>query len=233
MVDLQTAILIGSLAPLFWLTFFLFEDKDNPEPRFMIFTVFIGGVIAAFLALGPEIYLDAQFPQLGMPYQSQLLLPFAFTEEFIKFAIVYVLIKYNRYFDEKVDAMIYMITAALGFAAVENIFSLFSVLELHEVIQSTIMRGIGATLLHAIASGILAYYWMRGKPITGLVNAALLHGLFNYLILRIEGDAKIYATLILVVAALFLFRDFEVVKRLGKRSSQKTEGPPPAPEGTL
>jgi len=165
MVGTEVSIILGLIAPLFWLGFFLFEDRDNPEPKFMIILVFLGGVLSAFLALSPEIYLSAEFPQTGFPYQSSLLIPFAFIEELSKFVVVYLIIKYSKYFDEKVDAMIYMITAALGFAAVENIFNLFNVLELHEVIQTTVVRGIGATLLHAIASGFFAFYWMRKKPV--------------------------------------------------------------------
>ena len=212
MVDLHLPIIFGLIAPLFWLFFFLFEDKEHPEPKFMILLVFIGGAISAFFALGPELVLNSAFPQTGMPYESNLLVPFAFIEEFAKFAVVFLIIKYSKYFDERVDAMVYMITAALGFAAVENIFTLFSVLELHVIIETTIVRGIGATLLHAVASGILAFYWVRKRPILGLTSAAFLHTLFNYLILRIEGDAKVYATLMLVVAAFFLFRDFEILK---------------------
>ena len=213
MVAQEISIILGLVAPLFWLGFFLFEDREHPEPKLMIFVVFFGGVLAAFLSLSPEIYLSAEFPQFGFPYQSRMLVPFAFIEEFMKFVVVYLIIKYSKYFDEKVDAMIYMITAALGFAAIENIFNLFNILELHEVIQTTVIRGIGATLLHAISSGLFAFYWMRGKLWLGLINATLLHALFNYLILRIEGDAKIYATLILVLAAFFLFRDFEIIKK--------------------
>ena len=213
MVAQEISIILGLVAPLFWLGFFLFEDREHPEPKLMIFVVFFGGVLAAFLSLSPEIYLSAEFPQFGFPYQSRMLVSFAFIEEFMKFVVVYLIIKYSKYFDEKVDAMIYMITAALGFAAIENIFNLFNILELHEVVQTTVIRGIGATLLHAISSGLFAFYWMRGKPLVGLLNATLLHTLFNYLILRIEGDAKIYATLILVIAAFFLFRDFEIIKK--------------------
>jgi RsiW-degrading membrane proteinase PrsW (M82 family) len=213
MVEPTTYVLMGLIAPIFWLVFFLFEDREDPEPRWMILLVFLGGVLAAFLALSPEIYLSATFPQTGLPYQNKLLIPFAFVEEFIKFAVVFLIIKYNKYFDKGIDAMIYMITAALGFAAVENVFTLFNVLELHRVVEITIIRGIGATLLHALAAGILAFYWMRKKLLVGLISATLLHATFNYLILRVEGDAKIYVTLILVLAALFLFRDFEIIKK--------------------
>ena len=213
MVIPEISSLLGLVAPLFWLGFFLFEDREHPEPKFMIFLIFLGGILSAFMALAPEIYLNTEFPQSGLPYQSKMLIPFAFIEEFMKFTVVYLVIKYNKYFDERVDAMIYMITAALGFAAIENILNLFNILEFHEVIQTTVIRGIGATLLHAISSGLFAFYWMRGKPFVGLINATLLHALFNYLILRIEGDAKIYATLILVMAAFFLFRDFEIIKK--------------------
>src|SRR3989344_940144 len=227
MVAPEISLILGLVAPLFWLGFFLFEDREHPEPKFMIFIVFLGVVFAALLSLAPEIYLSANFPQSGFPYQSHTLIPFAFIEEFMKFVVVYLIIKYNKYFDERVDAMIYMITAALGFAAIENVFNLFNILELHQIIQATVIRGIGATLLHAISSGLFAFYWMRGKPLVGLLNATLLHAFFNYLILRIEGDAKIYATLILVLAAFFLFRDFEIIKKpkehlIGKPSTQTT-----------
>jgi RsiW-degrading membrane proteinase PrsW (M82 family) len=214
MVEPLTYAIFGLIAPLFWLGFFLFEDREHPEPKWMLFLTFMGGVLAAFLALSPEIYLNATFPQMGLPYQNKLLIPFALIEEFTKFAVVFLIIKYNRYFDEKIDAMIYMITAALGFAAVENVFILFNTLEFHQVIETTLIRGIGATLLHALAAGILAFYWMRKRPIFGLICATLLHASFNYLMLRVEGDAKIYVTLILVVTALFLFRDFEIIKKI-------------------
>ncbi len=213
MVSPIGSIVLGLLAPLFWLGFFLFEDREHPEPKFMIIIVFLGGIFSAFLALFPEVYLNTAFPQTGPPWQSSLLIPFAFIEELSKFIVVYLLIKHSRYFEERVDAMIYMITAALGFAAIENIYNLFNILEFHEVIQTTVVRGIGATLLHAVASGIFAYHWMKGRPFAGLLSSTLLHFTFNYLILRIEGDAKVYATLIIVVAAFFLFRDFEIIKK--------------------
>ncbi len=222
MVEPHIPVILGLVAPLFWLGFFLFEDREHPEPKLMILLVFLGGILAALLSLSPEILLSARFPQSGLPYQSHTLIPFAFIEEFIKFIVVYLIIKYNKYFDEKVDAMIYMITAALGFAAIENIFNLFNVLELNQIVQTTVIRGIGATLLHAISSGLLAFYWMRKRPFVGLISATLLHALFNYLILRIEGDAKIYATLILVLAAFFLFRDFEIIKQPKKDLLGKT-----------
>lgn len=212
-IDPLLPVIFGLAAPIFWMAFFLYEDREHPEPKWMLLMVFLGGILAAFLALGPEIYLTANFPQIGEPYQSKLLIPFAFVEEFSKFAVVFLLIKYNKHFDEKVDAMIYMITAALGFAAIENIFNIYSILEFHTILETTIIRGVGATLLHALASGILAFHWAKHSLLLGLINASILHASFNYLILRIDGDAKVYSTLILVVAALFLFRDFEIVKQ--------------------
>jgi RsiW-degrading membrane proteinase PrsW (M82 family) len=149
MVEPAICIALGLVVPLFWLGFFLFEDREHPEPRWMLFLTFCGGILAAFLALSPEIYLNVTFPQTGLPHQNKLLIPFALVEEFTKFAVVFLIIKYSKYFDERVDAMIYMITAALGFAAVENVFTLFNTLELHQVVETTIIRGIGATLLHA------------------------------------------------------------------------------------
>lgn len=202
--------ILGLLPAVVWLIFFLREDATRPEPKKMIIYVFIGGALAAGASVIPEFYLQSYFPPgAGEPaYASSLLAPFAFIEEVIKFLIVYLIIKKSTYFDEGVDAMIYMITAGLGFAAVENILNLIGGEALIEIFT---LRAIGATLLHALASGILGFYWARGYLISGIIAATLLHWGFNYLVL-LFNNIEIYTTGLLLLAAIFLFHDFEILK---------------------
>ncbi len=207
-------IILGTLPAIFWLAFFLTEDREHPEPKRMILYVFIMGGLSAILAAFLELYLHRLLPMGGgVELSSPLLYPFAFIEEFAKFLVVYLVIKKNKYFDERVDAMIYMITAGLGFAALENVMNLLGADILLEV---TLVRGIGATLLHALASGMLGFYWIRGRVFTGLTAATLLHGVFNYLILNLEGF-EIYASALLLFAAIIIFHDFEVLKKRDRR----------------
>ena len=120
-------------------------------------------------------------------------------------------------FDEPVDAMIYMIVAALGFAAVENIAAAAKGSGL--AFETTSLRFIGATLLHTISSGLLGYYWAK-EIITkrrvflyiGFALATVLHVIFNYLILNYEP--VVVPTTFLIVAALLILYDFEKLKRL-------------------
>lgn len=202
--------ILGLLPALLWLIFFLREDATRPEPKRMILYVFIGGALAAGVSVIPEFYLQKYFPpSIGEPpYASSLLAPFAFIEEITKFLIAYLIIKKSKYFDEGVDGMIYMITAGLGFAAVENTLNLIGAESVFEIFT---LRAIGATLLHATASGILGFYWVRGYLIPGIVAATLLHWGFNYLVLLFQ-NIEIYTTGLLLLAAIFLFHDFEILK---------------------
>ena len=203
-------IILGIAPALFWLLFFLIEDRVHPEPKRMIVYVFLAGGISAILAAFPELYIQKLFPATGgLTLSSPLIYAFAFIEEFAKFIVVYLIIKKNKYFDERVDAMIYMITAGLGFAALENVLNLLGSNLLMQVI---LVRGIGATLLHALASGILGFYWIRGRLSSGVIAARILHGLFNYLILAFQGF-EIYASILLLFAAIIIFHDFEILKK--------------------
>lgn len=202
--------ILGLLPAIVWLFFFLREDAARPEPKRMIIYVFMGGALAAGVSVIPEFYLQKYFPPPvdGLAYASPLLGPFAFIEEITKFLIVYLIIKKSKYLDEGVDAMIYMITAGLGFAAIENILNLIGT---DSLIETFALRSIGATLLHALASGILGFYWARGRLIPGIVAAALLHWAFNYFVLFFQ-NIEIYTTGLLLLAAIFLFHDFEILK---------------------
>ena len=136
--------------------------------------------------------------------------------------------------------MIYMIVAALGFAALENVFiALNSVFQngwnSNDLFGILIFRFIGATLLHALSSAIVGYYWAKkfildkvplitgiekrdiaeDLIMQGIIFASLLHAIFNFLILK-YNDILIYPTIFLTIIALFVFWNFEKIKRFIK-----------------
>ena len=213
------SLIFGIIPSIVWLTFFLFEDSKHPEPKRMILYVFIAGALSTALAAAPEIYIQRVL-SLGQEFTSSisLLFSFAFIEELAKFIAVYLVVAKSKFFDERVDGMIYMITAGLGFAALENAFNLFGV---DFIVQVTLIRGIGATLLHALASGLVGFYWMRGRLIEGLFFATILHAVFNYLILNL-GGIEVYASLLLLLAAIIIFHDFEILKRKDFKKSERS-----------
>ena len=115
-------ILFGVLPSLLWLHFYLRRDV-KPEPRLMILKVFALGVLSTI----PAIFLEiAFFKEIkAFAFSSPVLLIFnvflgvALVEEAVKFLAVKFGVLNNPEFDEPIDAMIYMIIAALGFAAGE------------------------------------------------------------------------------------------------------------------
>ncbi|MDP2696184.1 MAG: PrsW family glutamic-type intramembrane protease [bacterium] len=211
-------IVLGLLPSFAWIVFFLREDKDHPEPKKLIFYTFIVGAASSFLVLPFQIFINERLIAVGTPiYGATSLFLLAAVEEIFKFAVVYWAISKRREFDEPLDAMIYMIIAALGFAAVENVASLFQVIGNLETVA---LRFIGATLLHSLASGLVGFYWAKAmlkkrsfasNIIWGLLLATVLHAIFNYLIIN-TGPVG-FSIVFLVFIAYFLLNDFEVIKQ--------------------
>lgn len=218
------SIILGLLPSFAWLTFFLQEDRRQPEPRKLIIYTFLAGAAITFLVLEIQVLFRSISSALGIELFSPIaLFLMAGVEEVLKFAAVYFVIKGRKEFDEPVDAMIYMIVAALGFAAVENTASAFQAINGFQnlsVIETTTLRFVGATLLHALSSGLVGYYWAQsiiqksgyfGSIGAGLFWATLLHTIFNYLIIKFEPLSL--ATIFLVVLAVVVLVDFEKLKK--------------------
>lgn len=187
----------------------------------MVAKVFMAGALMTIFAAVIQFLLQKIF----ISFSSSFFV-FAIIEEVFKFLAVYLVVRKSRFFDEPIDAMIYMITAALGFAMVENIAVALNASNIQEAIGAMTLRFVGATLLHALTSGIVGYYWAKSLIlknrflvvgrwsliIKGFALASLLHMIFNYLILISEEQILIYPTIFLIIIALFIFWDFERLK---------------------
>lgn len=218
-------IFLGLLPSFAWLIFFLREDI-HPEPKKMIARAFIAGALITLVAIAFQILFQKvfQFFYIGQ-YSFISFLTFGAVEEILKFLAAYLVVRKSQYFDEPIDAMIYIIVVALGFATIENIAVMSNITILSEAIGIITFRFVGATLLHALSSGFVGYYWARslakieGKLsivnsrllVFGIILASLLHGIFNYLII-IFKETAIYPTIFLIIVGLLVFWDFEKIK---------------------
>lgn len=211
------AILLGILPSVVWLLFYLQEDR-RPEPKRLILTTFFVGGLMALPVVALQFLTQDALAFFKLENIIVSIAALALIEEVFKFIAAYWVTNKNPEFDEPIDAMIYMITAALGFAMIENLFIMG-----HSFAFSTIaLRFIGATLLHSLASGLLGYYWalgIRKKTLGlnlgfGLFLAVLVHSLFNYLILRFQSTYFLYPSLFLILAAVFVLIDFEKLRKM-------------------
>lgn len=219
------ALLAGILPAIIWLFFWLQEDQ-HPEPKRLLLLTFISGMIAVPLVLPIEQVIKTYF---GFSQQLTFIL-WAWAEESLKFIAAYVVAFKSRELDEPVDAVIYLLTAALGFVALENTFFLLNPLSqgnILETVSTGNMRFLGASLLHIISSTTigtfiaLSFYKKRAIKVSylfiGLVLAVLLHSVFNLLIIESTGSGifPIFAGVWLAITVLLLL--FEKVKKISPR----------------
>jgi len=216
-----------ALAPgLIWLIFFLGEDR-RPEPKKMILKVFLLGMLSTFPIIILSVGLADLMVLLGLPWSLIISINIVFiaaiTEEIVKYLVVKFSVLKSSECDEPIDLMIYAITAALGFATLENVLFLFPGLDvlwggtpfLHfqQLFIGSVARFISGTFLHALASGIMGYFLARsiqsplkkGKILwTGLGVAILLHSLYNFSIMMTEHHWLFFGIVPIILIMLFI-----------------------------
>ena len=213
-------IIFGLVPSLAWLAFYLRKDS-HPEPNRMIVKVFIWGMLATIPVLGIELALKFFVELLPISRDLAFILyiffGIALVEEVFKFLVVRWHVYKSSALDEPVDLMLYMIIAALGFAGLENILVLFGlgdIAPVSHIATLAVFRFLGATFLHALASGLFGYFLAMGQAshkhhtsslVLGLVLATLLHGFFNFTIMKSVGAEKILIPLVLfIITASFI-----------------------------
>lgn len=216
----------GILPALFWLWFWLREDSKRPEPSGLILRTFLAGMLVVALVL------PMQKLALSMFTGASLILVWVVIEETLKYALALAVILWNKAVDEPIDYIVYMITIALGFAALENALFIWNPLTSGDVSGSIVtgnFRFLGATLLHVLASGtigvFLAFAFYRRDSIkllfgtVGLFIAIILHTLFNLFIMDANGETILSIFLTVWIFVILLFLIFEKVKKI--RPSRK------------
>lgn len=203
-------IALGTLPSLGWLWFYLKKDQ-HPEPKKLLLLTFLGGAIITIPVALIELELSKVITQTTL-----LFLAAASVEELAKLFIFwsFFLLRRHPALDEPVDAMIYLVTAALGFAAAENIGNLLKLGNVGAATYLALMaaRFLGATLLHSLTSAILGFYLaqlyfklkLKGTFknllwIKGLTFAILIHLLFNLFISQAQTQNSLLNVIFVVI----------------------------------
>jgi len=224
---LGLAFLGGIIPSLIWLWFWLKEEEKKKEPKGILTAVFILGMIAVILVLPIQKYIQSNVADERLHVTL-----WALAEEIIKYLAVIIILYKSAYIDEPIDWPIYMITAALGFAALENTLFLIKPLSLGETTVSLLtgqLRFLGSTLLHSISSGMVGIalglsFFMGGLVkklylLMGLFFAIALHSVFNFFIIKNNGGdfLKVFAFLWVVTVVIMLL--FEKLRRMSGEPS--------------
>lgn len=221
------AFLAGLLPALFWLWFLLHEDKAHPEPRTLIASAFIAGMLVVPLVLPLQKFAMERF------YGDNLLFVWVIIEEVLKYSAALIVVLWNRAVDEPIDTIIYMVTIALGFAALENALFIWNPLVTGDYANTFLtgnFRFLGATLLHVLASGTvgvaMALVFYKGTFLRiaiatlGLFIAIVLHALFNFFIMDSGGETILLVFMCVWIGIILLLLMFERVKQIEKQHTQ-------------
>ena len=239
MNTLTTSIILigaGFLPSYIWLIYYLRKDC-HPEPKSMIAKAMIFGILVAPLAVFAELAYTQTLQYFRPGYNSSSSYSFflwaAFVEEYVKYLAIRYTILRSPEFDEPTDAMIYMISASLGFAAIENILVLFRAVPdgFHWAMQIWLLRFTGATLLHAVSAALTGYFlalsWFYRQHsskliVFGIATATFAHFVFNISLLSTSSQTMgfVYSTIGLIATVIlvsFLFN--RIKKRMAEHST--------------
>ncbi|RKZ04788.1 hypothetical protein DRQ21_01460 [Candidatus Fermentibacteria bacterium] len=209
--------------PTVLLMVFFYRRDRNREPR----KVLIGTFLLGTLSFLPVVFVENFLSSLGVLSDANPLF-FNFYDMFTNVAVpeesfkLFVILLYSARtsaFDEPMDGVVYGVTAALGFATLENVFYVVD-----GGLGTAITRAILSIPSHAFWGAILGYTVGqvrfnnrgRGLILMGLLISSVLHGLFNTLLVTIEGstsysDSVSGFVIITMLHLLFIVFAFEIV----------------------
>lgn len=208
-------ILLTALLPIAILVYYIYhKDKKSPEPTGQLVKAFLFGV----LTVPVSFCMSIPFGVIGLyPVETTSILGSistaffgaAIPEEIAKFFMLWLLLRKNRYFDEKMDGIVYAVCVSLGFAALENIMYLFSNTESY--LSVGIARAIFAIPGHFCFGILMGYYYSLAKfyPNTPTKNKVLIivapiivHGLYDSILFIINVTPAISGVLLIVFLIL-------------------------------
>lgn len=238
-----TGAILALVPAAVWIGFFYRQDRLEPEPKHLVFRVFLfGGLLAMALGLPLQNDLFRVSEWLFTNVTTNLLgaiLVLGFSQEFLKYAAVRFTVYGSAEFDERTDGIIYATAAGLGFATVLNLAFIIDTGGVN--LGMAAIRVVVTSLAQASFAGITGYFMGREKlesrpawwmPL-GFLLAAVLNGLFFFLwgtltrasISISGGYVNPWAGLVLAVgiAAATTFSLYQLILRDDRGATRRAE----------
>lgn len=190
-------VLIGLAPGLFWLWFFYRRDLE-PEPIRLVAASFLVGALvslpAIWLQVNAATVIRSVYPVVSRQtlHVIELIVIAPISEEILKFLATLLILRCVKEFDEPMDGIIYGVSVALGFAALENIGYLNKAYQanLGALTAAAIIRAVISVPAHALYACLWGYalgyarFAKEGSvsplyPLAGLGLAIITHSIFN------------------------------------------------------
>lgn len=220
---------------LFWAAYHYNKDRHLPEPVGNLVLCLVLGAASAVVSKGMYMALDPFGLRLdavalaetnGFALFAYAMLAIGPIEELSKMLPFLLVVIRFKAFDEPLDGIIYASFIGLGYAAVEN----YHYLEFLAGWEA-VARGFAGPVIHMLFASIWAYpvtcARLAGRPIAiratlGLLLAAGLHGLYDYMVLRHPVSALPIAAI--MIAAIWIWR-LRLMHRLHEDAIGASERP--------
>jgi len=186
---------VAAILPALLLVWFFHARDTFPEPPRVLWTTFALGCLSVI----PAVLLGVSLEPLLVSRHALTVAAFeafviaALCEEACKLAVLLGYSFRQTAFDEEMDGIVYGATAALGFAALENIMYV-----LDGGFGLALLRGALSVPGHATYGAVMGYYVGCARVdrerrwslvARGLVAAIALHGLYDFPLMLVGAEA--------------------------------------------
>ena len=199
---MEAILLLGiSILPVILLMIYINrQDKYEKEPPGMLILAFFAGMLAIPMTLimvgitNAILYSDSVF------YSA--FIDAGFPEELSKFIILFLLIWWNKNFNEHMDGIVYATFVSLGFACIENILYV-----LEGGISTGIVRAIISVPGHFLFGVLMGYFLSLAKfneskklpyILLAILVPACVHGLFDWLLMASDALGNAFSIILLL-----------------------------------
>lgn len=195
-------MLAGALLPALLLLLYVLKRDAHPEPTSWLIKAFVAGVLTCIPASIIEIGLEYIFfggdlhPASLFGTTAQAFLIAAIPEESVKLFALWLVLRKNPFFDEHYDGIVYAVCVGLGFAAIENVFYIFT----HEQwVTVAVSRALLAVPGHYAFAVLMGYYYSthhfvdhsRETALKIILIPVLVHGVYDALAFTGDIDPTI------------------------------------------
>jgi RsiW-degrading membrane proteinase PrsW (M82 family) len=211
--------------------FFYVRDRYRREPISVMLVTFALGAASLVPAAVTSLSLQkltgwrSSTPNLFHAFLGAMAIV-GLVEEGAKFLVVRFYAYHRPEFDEPYDGIMYSVTAALGFATLENILYIFS----HGP-GTGVIRALLAIPSHAFDAVLMGYFLGEAKfarsdragnwlSAVGFLLAVLAHGLYDFIVFALDKRPLMVLSL-LTMAVLFWVIFFKATRKLSEQSPHK------------
>lgn len=189
---MEILIVLAAILPALFLFLYIWKKDPQKEPASWLVKAVLWGagicIPVGFLELLLEVVFFGGNGGSSTLFESTFRAFFvaAVPEECFKLLVLWLVLRKNPYFDEHFDGIVYAVCVGLGFAAIENIFYLFSS---EEWVGIAISRALLAVPGHYAFAVVMGYYYSVYHFVDDSPKAAarvllvpiVLHGVYDAL----------------------------------------------------